>query len=84
MPPQSRLLAYGPASPVNRSVELVLTLEESYVAYAPSRDAQRRGARNLPGTGHTLRWHAERCSPPVKPVPNAPHFNLDDNSPRGR
>ena len=24
MPPQSQLLAYGPASPVNRSVELVL------------------------------------------------------------
>jgi hypothetical protein len=75
MPPQSQLLAYGPASPVNRSVELVLRSRTS-----PTR---RPGDAQRPGTGHcdTLRWHAERCSPPVKPVPTAPLSIRTVNSP---
>jgi len=49
MPPQSQLLAYGPASPVNRSLELVLRSRRRL--RAASREALGRTART--GTGHT-------------------------------
>jgi hypothetical protein len=73
VPPQSQLLAYGPASPVNRSVKLVLR-----TSYAPSPPGVRcLNAHTAPGTGHTLRWHAERDArlrgkastqpPPIRP-----------------
>ena len=50
MPPQSQLLAYGPASSVNKSLELVLRRRTS-----PTR---RPGDAQRPGTGHcdTLRF----------------------------
>jgi len=38
MPPQSQLLAYGPASPVSKSVELVLRSRTSPTRNAPSRE----------------------------------------------
>ena len=80
MPPQSQLLAYGPASPVNKSLELVLRSRTS-----PTRrpgDAQRAAPRNRP---HTLRYGMPSDARlRQKPVPTALHFNPDDNSPRGR
>jgi len=77
MPPQSQLLAYGPASPVNRSLELVLRSRRRLrAASGPVRHRPQR-----PGTGHTrfdAGIHAERCSPSVRLVPTAPHFNPDN------
>ena len=54
MPPQSQLLAYGPASSVNKSLELVLRRRTS-----PTR---RPGDAQRPGTGHcTTRFASMAC-----------------------
>jgi hypothetical protein len=45
MPPQSQLLAYGPASPVNRSVELVLRSRSSPTRRAVTRSAPEPATR---------------------------------------
>jgi hypothetical protein len=60
----------GVRSSEPREQECSAGLEESFVAYAPCRDAQR------PGTGHTFQWHAERCSPPVKPQYQPPSISI--------
>ena len=53
MPPQSQLLAYGPASPVNRSLELVLRSRRRLRAARPSPVRRRPQRAPESATPHT-------------------------------